>query len=167
IRVGDLIEVGQLMGTVKHIGLRSTHVRTGNNIDIIVPNNAFLEKDVVNWTLTNPKVRLKVSVGVAYGSPTERVRELLLQAAKECDSVLSFPPPFVLFVDFGSDALAFELHFWAKVKTVMDREGVQSDLRFTIDRRFREAGVVIAFPQRDVHLDAAAPLSVRLVNDEQ
>ncbi|MCB0346359.1 MAG: mechanosensitive ion channel [Bdellovibrionales bacterium] len=164
IRVGDLVEVdNQLTGTVKSIGLRSALIRTGQNIDIIVPNNKLLEQNVVNWTLTNPKVRLFVSVGVAYGSDVRKVESLLIEATQENSRVIKYPKPFVWFTDFGDNALIFELHFWARVKTVSDRRAAESSLRFKIDELFSENGIVIAFPQRDIHLDTLRPLEVKML----
>lgn len=165
VRVGDLVEVdGQITGTVKRIGLRSALIRTGQNIDVIVPNNRFLEQNVVNWTLSSSKVRLKVVVGVAYGSDVKKVEELLLTATEDNSRVIKYPKPFVWFSDFGDSALVFELHFWARVKTVADRYAAESSLRFSIDELFAQHGVVIAFPQRDVHLDMSKPLEVKMVS---
>lgn len=163
VRVGDLIQVEDLHGTVIGIGARSTKVRTGNNVDIIVPNSSFLEKHVVNWTLGDDTVRVFVSVGVVYGSPVREVQKLLMRATEEHGRILKNPEPFVLFTDFGNDALMFEVHFWTRIRRVMDRLKIESDVRFRIEKLFQEAGIVIAFPQRDVHLDSAGPVEVRVV----
>lgn len=163
IKLGDLIEVGGVYGNVERIGLRSTRVRTGDNVHIIVPNAAFLENNVINWTHTDKRVRITITVGVIYGSPTREVQRLILQALAEQSGVQRQPEPVVLFRDFGDDALIFETRFWIEMRTIMERLRMESDLRFRIDELFREAGLVIAFPQRDVHLDTAAPLEVRLV----
>jgi small-conductance mechanosensitive channel len=163
IRVGNLVQIGDLYGTVERIGTRSTLVRTGENVDIIVPNSSFLEQNVVNWTLTAPEVRIQVAVGVVYGSPTERVEELLLRAVAEDDDVLTDPAPFTLFTSFGESSLDFEVHFWIRIESMMDRRRAESRVRRRIEALFRESELVIAFPQRDVHLDSAIPLDVRLV----
>ncbi len=166
IRVGDLVEVDRdLTGTVKRIGLRSALIRTGQNVDIIVPNNKFLEQNVVNWTLSNPKVRLQVTVGVAYGSDVRKVEELLVESTKENSRVIKYPKPFVWFTEFGDNALIFELHFWARVKTVADRRAAESSLRFEINQLFSENGITIAFPQRDVHLNTLKPLEVKMLGN--
>jgi potassium efflux system protein len=164
--IGDLVEVGGILGTIKDIGSRSTLVKTGENKDILVPNSHFLENTITNWTRKDRRIRAQVTVGVAYGSSVDQVKELLLQAAAACDPVLNNPQPFVLFNDFGDNSLIFDLYFWIEVVGVMGRRIIQSTLRFKIDQLFNTAGIVIAFPQRDVHLDTQGPLEVRLVDRE-
>lgn len=166
IRVGDLIEVSGLNGRILRIGLRSTIMRSSGNIDMIVPNSTLLQSNVTNWTLGDPTVRLNVTVGVAYGSPTETVMETLLSAANEVPAILKTPEPVCWFRDFGNDALIFEVNFWAVIRSMKDKHSIESDMRMVIDRLFREAGLVIAFPQRDVHLDThSKPLDVRVVSE--
>ncbi len=167
IRVGDLIRVGELYGTVERIGARSTRVRTGQNIEIMVPNSSFLESNVVNLTLTDNKIRTSVSVGVAYGSPVRDVVRLLKTAAEEHGRVLNSPEPRVLFADFGDNSLGFELHFWIRTNQVMDRLMIESDIRSKIDALFRGSSITIAFPQRDIHFDTLEPLRVRILKDEE
>jgi potassium efflux system protein len=166
IDIGDLVEVGGILGNVKDIGSRSTLLRTGENKDILVPNSNFLENTITNWTRKDRRIRAQVTVGVAYGSPVDQVKELLLQAVSACDQILKNPQPFVLFNDFGDNALIFDIYFWIEVVGVMGRRIIQSTLRFKIDELFRTAGIVIAFPQRDVHLDTQGPVEVRLVDKE-
>ncbi len=167
IKVGDLIEVDGVFGKVERIGPRSSQIRSGDNTHIIVPNSAFLEKNVLNWTVSDDVVRSTVDVGVAYGSPVETVAELLERAVAEEPSILAEPAPEVLFSDFGDNALAFRAYFWVRVARPLDRQRAQSRLRFRIDALFRDADIVIAFPQRDVHLDSLAPLEVRLVGGSE
>ena len=167
IKLGDLIEVESVYGTVERIGLRSTRVRTGDNVHIIVPNAAFLESKVVNWTHMDPKVRITITVGVVYGSPTREVERLIFRALEEHPKVLKRPEPVVLFRDFGDNALIFEMRFWIEMRSILDRLQIESDIRFRIDELYREAGIVIAFPQRDVHLDSVSPVEVRIVNGEE
>ncbi len=156
IRTGDLVEVGGIVGTVDAIGLRSTRVRTPDNFHIIVPNAAFLESNVVNWTHEDPMLRLRVDVGVAYGSPVRKVEALLLQAASEHPRCVDRPSgPSVVFNDFGDSALLFEVRFWIQYTEQTDRAMIRSDVRYRIDELFAENGIVIAFPQMDVHLDVA------------
>jgi small-conductance mechanosensitive channel len=162
VKVGDLIQIGDIYGNVEHIGARSTRVKTGENLDIIVPNSTFLETNVVNWTLSDNNMRTHVAVGVAYGSPTGKLTHLALKAAANHDRVFDRPSPFVIFNNFGDNALEFELHFWVSVRTLMERRQIESDVRFNIEHLFREAGIVIAFPQRDVHLYTDQPLRVQM-----
>jgi small-conductance mechanosensitive channel len=153
IRMGDLIEIGGVVGSVESIGLRSTRIRTPDNFHIIVPNASFLESNVINWTHEDPLIRIRVAVGVAYGSPTREVERLLVQAAEEHERTLRTPAPAVYFEDFGDSALSFELRFWIRYDSRTDRSLIRSDLRFRIDQLFAENGIVIAFPQLDVHFD--------------
>jgi small-conductance mechanosensitive channel len=167
IKVGDLIEIDELYGNVEHIGARSTRIRTGMNLEIIVPNSRFLENNVVNLTLADDRLRTCVKVGVEYGSPTRDVTTLLKRAAEEHGRVLNKPEPFVWFVDFGDNSLNFELHFWVIVRNLTDRMRVESDVRYRIDNLFRDAGIVIAFPQRDVHIDTSRPLQIEMVSHDE
>lgn len=161
--LGDLVEVGAVRGRVSDVGLRSSVVRDALGIETLIPNSSFLEQNVTNWTYTHASVRFSVQVGVAYGTDCRRVRDLLVEVGKRHGQVLPDPAPFVLFEDFGADALLFSLNFWLELHPNIDRLVVQSDLRFMIEAAFADAGISIAFPQRDVHLDTARPLAVRLV----
>jgi potassium efflux system protein len=163
IRVDDMIEVDGTYGVVEHIGARSTRVRSFSNINIIVPNSSFLEKNVINWTLSDDRIRTQVTVGVAYGSPTREVARLVRKAVDEHAKVLKVPEPIVIFSDFGNSALVFDVYFWIRMRKQMDRRIVESDIRHRLDELFHEAGITIAFPQRDVHLDSVRPIEVRVV----
>ncbi|MBU1052296.1 MAG: mechanosensitive ion channel [Proteobacteria bacterium] len=166
IAIGNLIDVDGVLGQVEEIGARCTRIRTGENIHILIPNSVFLEKNITNWTLSDQKIRAKVVVGVIYGSPVKEVERLLLKTVKENDKVLQDIEPFVVFSDFGDNALIFEVHFWISIRRIIDRRLIESSIRFRIDALFREAGIVIAFPQRDVHLDTLKPLEFRLLNNK-
>ena len=164
-RPGDLIEVGSIRGRVTEIGVRSSVVRDAQGIETLIPNSTLVEQNVTNWTYTSPHVRFSVKVGVAYGSPTRRVSEILATVAGRHPRVLASPEPFVVFEDFAADALLFSLDFWVEVKPGVEARVVAGEIRHLIDEALREAGIAIAFPQRDVHLDAARPLPVHLVQD--
>ncbi|MBI9085022.1 MAG: mechanosensitive ion channel [Desulfobacterales bacterium] len=164
IKIGDLIDVDGVLGQVEEVGARCTRIRTGENIHILVPNSSFLEKNITNWTLSDQLVRAHVIVGVIYGSPVNRVRDLLIRSVLDTPQVLNEPEPFVIFNDFGDNALIFEVYFWIHIKKVIERRMIESTVRFTIDRLFAEEGIVIAFPQHDVHLDTQGPLELRLVD---
>lgn len=165
IKPGDHIEVEGIYGVVERIGLRSTRIRTGDNFHIIVPNASFLERSVINWTHDTNVVRLKIPVGVAYGSDIRTVERVLVEVARDDPSTLESPAPLVLFRDFADSALLFEVRFWIMVRDIGDKLAIESQVRFAIDDRFREEGVVIAFPQRDLHIDASHPLPVRIERD--
>ncbi len=156
IRTGDLIEVGGVVGSVVSIGLRSTRIRTPDNFHIIVPNASFLESNVINWTHEDPLIRIRIAVGVAYGSPAREVERLMILAATDNTHCLSSPAPAVYFEDFAESALAFEVRFWIRYNSRTDRSKIRSDLRFRINELFEENGIVIAFPQIDVHFDQSA-----------
>jgi small-conductance mechanosensitive channel len=162
VRVGDFIDVNGVVGTVQHIGARSTRIKTPTNIEMILPNASLLENNLINWTLTDQLVWLSVDVGVAYGSPTREAAKLLLRAAEEHGRVLKNPGPRVNFDSFGDNSLNFKIFFAINLNQPADRLVIPSDLRFRIDNLFRDAGITIAFPQRDVHLDTLTPLQVEL-----
>lgn len=166
IKAGDLIQVGDTYGNVKSIGARSTTIRTGENQDIIVPNSKFLENEVTNLTRRDDRLRTSISVGVAYGSPLEEVIRLLELAAAESSQVDERPKPFVWFNDFGDNALAFQLHFWIRAKSVSAMRKAETEVRLNVDRHFRENGISIAFPQRDLHLSSEAPIEFKMVRDQ-
>lgn len=166
INIGDLIEVDGLLGKVQEIGARCTKVRTGQNIHVLIPNSSFLEKNITNWTLSDNEIRTKVVVGVAYGSDIKKVEAALNQAAISNPRVLEHPEPFVVFSDFGENSLVFELYFWVLVYMVMEKKQLESQVRFEIDALFRKAGIVIAFPQRDIRFDEKNPLNIQLINSK-
>jgi small-conductance mechanosensitive channel len=154
VKKGDFVVVGETSGAVRDIRARATVVTTLDNVEIIVPNGQFITEQVTNETFTDRRVRARVAVGVAYGSDTERVRELLLEVASSHAQVLEDPPADVQFTDFGDSSLDFALVFW--VPDALFRPRVASDLRFAIDAAFRREGIEIPFPQRDLHLRSGA-----------
>ncbi len=151
IKNKDFVQVGDILGTVTRISARSTTILTRDNIAIIVPNSDFIEKTVVNWSLDNTPTRVHVPIGVEYGTDPERVRDILLEIAKEHSRILAYPRPRVWFKEFGDNSLNFELLAWINDP----QEGVNnisSDINFQIHKKFQESGIGIPFPQRDVHL---------------
>jgi small-conductance mechanosensitive channel len=167
VRARDVVEVDGNHGTIENIGARSTQIRSTDGRYIVVPNSFFLESNVVNWTLSDELIRTKVSVGVVYGSPTRLAAQLIRRIVDEDEGVLPAPEPVVLFQDFADNSLNFDVHFWVNARSPMEVGKVQSRIRFRIDDLFREHGIVIAFPQRDVHLDSVAPIEVRMVRDDR
>mgnify|MGYP001818619564 CR=1 FL=1 len=166
IRIEDFIEIDGSFGTVEHIGNRSTRIRRTDGVHMLVPNSMLLERTVINWTLVNQEIRTGVTVGVAYGSPVKRVAELIMQAVTEQNQVKAEPAPVVVFEDFGDNALIFETLFWCDVTGERQLRQVRSDIRFRISELFEENRIVIAFPQRDVHLDSSRPIPVQMVGKD-
>jgi small-conductance mechanosensitive channel len=150
VRVGDYIVIGGSWSEIKKIGLRATTVQTFDQADVIIPNADLVTNQVTNWTLSSRRVRLIIPVGVAYGSDVSLVEEKLMECAKENPMVAERPEPQVLFLSFGESSLDFELRAW--VPDADDRLAVISQLHHEIDRKFREAKIEIAFPQRDLHV---------------
>jgi small-conductance mechanosensitive channel len=150
IQVGDLVEVDNLLGTVERIGPRATVLRTLDRIFVIVPNSRFTESKVVNWSYRDPRCRIHIPVGVAYGSDTTLVTEALLSAAKENPRVLSSPAPQVWLKSFGPSSLNFELLVW--INRPQDQFVLISELNFAIEAEFRRRGIRIPFPQQDIHI---------------
>ena len=148
--VGDIIEVEGKVGRVIDIKLRTTRAITRDDKIIIIPNHKFITDLIYNYTQNHKSTRELVRVGVAYGSDTVKVKELLLQSVQKQAGVLKSPKPFVLFEDFGDSALVFSIHFFISDSFVDPK--IKSEIRFTIDALFRENNVTIPFPQRDVHL---------------
>lgn len=162
VRIGDFIEIDGTNGVVERIGNRSTRIRRVDGVHMMVPNSQMLERTVINWTLLDRQIRTMVSVGVAYGSPVRRVETLLAQAVSEHPMVKPEPEPIVVFEEFGDNALLFETYFWVEVGGAMEMRRIRSDIRFRIDELFHEHGIVIAFPQRDLHFDGDRPLNIVL-----
>jgi potassium-dependent mechanosensitive channel len=163
IQMGDLIEVDGVLGKVEEIGARCTRVRTGENIHKLIPNSSFLEKNITNWTLSDNRIRTKIIIGVAYGSPVKKVEAALLKSVLSNEKILRSPEPFVLFSDFGDNSLVFEVYFWIVIRMVLEKRQIESQVRFEIDELFAQEGIVIAFPQRDIHFDADKPLNIQLM----
>ena len=164
IRIDDFIEIDDAQGTVERIGNRSTRVRRTDGVHLLVPNSQLLERTVVNWTLVDQAIRTIVRVGVEYGSPVRLVAELILQAVTEQRQVKSEPHPSIIFEDFGDNSLVFDAYFWVDVTGERLLREIRSDIRFRIAESFAENEIVVAFPQRDVHLDSKNPLRIQLTS---
>ena len=158
IRIGDFLELGDMMGTVETINTRFTRVRRLDGVRLMIPNSQLLENTVVNWTIVDRNLRTHVRVGVQYGTDVEKVRRLLDEIMAGNPNVLEDPAPTVVFEDFGDSALIFDGFFWIESTPERSLRDVRSALRFEITRVFRENDVVIAFPQRDVHMDGVLKL---------
>ncbi len=163
IKVGDFIEVEGLLGTVERISIRSTIVRTLDGVFVIVPNIRFVENNIINWSYKDPKCRIHIPVGVAYGTDPVLVTEALLTAARGERNVLSFPSPKVQFVGFGDSALNFELLVW--IDHPPDSEHITSALNFLVEYELRHRDIVIPFPQRDLWIKNPEIFSILAANN--
>jgi potassium efflux system protein len=153
VKVGDRLEVNDVWGDVKLINLRTTVIETPDNIAIIVPNSKLLENEVINYSYGDPRIRLRIPVGIAYGSDCEKAAEVMIRAALENERILKDPKPKTWFREFGDSSLNFMLLCW--IPNAAEKFDVISEVNHAIDRGFREQGIEIPFPQRDLHLRSA------------
>jgi potassium efflux system protein len=163
IRVGDIINAGGQDGTVVNINPRATVIETFEGKEVLIPNKELITNNVTNWSLTSTRLRIVVPVGIAYGSDVEDAIRRLISIANANPRVLDDPAPFVSFEDFGDNALLLWLRGYA-MENYLD---VKTELRREIYRDFNNAGIGIAFPQRDVHLDASEPLPIRILREDK
>jgi potassium efflux system protein len=161
VRIGDVIAIGDKSGVVTRIQVRATTVKDFDGRELIIPNKDLVTTQVTNWTLTDTRRRVQVAVGVAYGSDPDVVERLLLEAASKVPWVSDVPQPNVVFELFGADAIHFRLYVWIESGSALF--STVDSLHREIDRIFRENGITIAFPQRDVHLVADMPVSIQMV----
>jgi len=149
IKVGDVVQVGELMGIVLSIGFRSSTIRSFDGAEVIVPNGNLISNEMINWTLSDSTRRMDLRIGVAYGTDPEVVLDLIRQAALDHEFVGKEPPPKAYFIGFGDSSLNFRLLAWTDIEHRLE---VESDLAVTINRRLKEAKIEIPFPQRDLHI---------------
>jgi potassium efflux system protein len=164
IRVGDVVTIASTDGVVTRIRIRATTIRDFDGKELLVPNKEFISGQLLNWSLSDPVIRIMLPVGIAYGSDVQAAMALMIEAATENSLILVEPKPIVTFDSFGDNALLLTLRSF--IGSVNDRVEARSVLHQAIDRKFREAGISMAFPQRDVHLDAVKPLEVRIVEQD-
>ena len=156
VQVGDFVEVGSVQGRIRRIKTRSSVVETLDNVSIIVPNSNFISENVTNWSYRDSKVRIHVYVGVSYGADVDLVEKVLLQVGRAHQEVLLNPEPTVQFLEFGDSSLNFDLLVW--INDASRQYIIRSDLNFAVVKAFREQGITIPFPQRDLHIQSAIPL---------
>jgi len=166
IQVGDVVEIEGHRGRVTYIGMLNSLVMRVDGVEMIVPNSQFLEQRVTNWTHSDKHVRYEISVGIAYHSPTQKVSDLILKVVKEDPHTMKDPAPIVFLEEFGDNALVFRVYLWLVLDTEQSNSVVLSDIRHRIKEALDEAGIVMAFPQREGHLEAANPITVKVVGDE-
>lgn len=155
IRIGDFLEIDGAKGVVEVINNRSTRIKRVDGVHLLIPNSKLLETTVVNWTLVDRLVRTSVRIGVAYGSSAKLVAALIQQAVDEQEEILNDPKPVVSFEDFGDNSLIFEVSFWIHSTVEGGLKVSRSNVRFKLDELFEKHNIVIAFPQRDVHIDGS------------
>jgi potassium efflux system protein len=158
VRVGDTVTVGTVTGTVTRIRMRATTITDWDRKELIIPNKNFITGDVINWTLSDPILRVIVPVGVSYGSDIDKVTNLLSRIAQESEIVLAEPKPRALFLGFGDSTLNFEVRVF--IPHIDYLLAVRHELHMTIMKRFREANIEIAFPQRDLHVRSIGDLAM-------
>ena len=156
IKVGDRVTVGDKEGDVMEINIRSTTIRTLNNIAVIVPNSEFISATVVNWSYGDQRVRLEIDVGVSYGSDLDKVLTSLMEVASDHREVLRDPRPEVLHMGFGDSSWNMRLRVW--IAQPQRHPYVRSEINCGIVRKFRDNGVEIPFPQRDLHVRSPLPI---------
>jgi potassium efflux system protein len=150
IRIGDTITIGNISGTVSRIRIRATTVTDWDNKELIVPNKSFVTDSLINWTLSDETTRIKIPVGIAYGSDTERAHGIMMDVVRAHPEVLDDPPPTAFFIAFGESSLDFEVRVFVKER--IRRMPLTHDLHMALDKALRDAGIEIPFPQRDLHL---------------
>lgn len=151
LRIDDVIQLedGEV-GKVTNIGLRTSEIKTRDDIIMIVPNSKFVNDKIINWSHIDENTRFHINVGVSYGSDVNLVKECLIKTAKAHNKVSTSPEPFVRFNDFGDSSLDFQLFFWVENSFIVER--IKSDIRFLIYKEFDDNGISIPFPQRDLHI---------------
>lgn len=164
IRVGDTVEVEGITGSVIAINTRSTKIRNGDNKVFIVPNSFFLEKGVVNWNYETNILRTTVDFGVAYNSDVKLVENICMDIMLNHEGIEQTPIPLVHFTNFADSTLNFQLIFCCNIDRVASLGQVRSDVRFRMDDKFRELGITMPFPQRDMNLRLDKPISVKVMS---
>ena len=166
LRIGDLVELDGVRGTVINIGIRSVTIRSASGIETLVPNSLFIEQKLTNWTYSNSIVRFNFTVGVDYQAPVDKVRDILTAALNADPLILNQPRPEVSLDDFGPDSLMFSVYYWLDLNAEGSSRNVASELRYTICHEFSAANINMAYTQRDVHIHASSPLRVELLKTQ-
>lgn len=164
IKVGDVVELDNITGSVQAIGTRSTQIKNGEGKIFVVPNSFFLEKSVLNWSYENTIVKTQINFGVAYGSDVKLVERLCYEIMNASKDILQEPAPLVMFENFSESNLDFQIHFWCNLTEVPSLGEVRSAIRFKIDEQFKAHKIEMAFPQRDFHLKLNRALEVKVLS---
>ena len=163
IRVGDTVTVGNISGVVTQIRMRATTITDWNRKELVVPNKTFITGELINWSLSDPILRMDFTVGIAYGSDTTLAHKTMMEVCKAHPMVMTQPEPTVFFTGFGDNSLNFDVRVFLTETNNSARTRVIHELHMAIDKAFREHDICIAFPQRDVHLDTLKPLEIKMV----
>lgn len=163
MRLGDLVDVDGIRGRVTAIGIRASTITSADGIESMIPNSAFVENKLTNWTYSSPQSRQTIRVGVAYATTLRKAGDALLDVATRHGLVLKDPAPQVYLDEYADSAVYFALTYWVDMTPENDTRRVRSDLLHMIDRAFAEAGIRMPYPQRDIHVDAAIPIKVEIV----
>jgi len=155
LQVGDAVQIPEVWGEIKSIGIRASVIRGWDGTEVIVPNGRLISEPVTNWTLSDKRRRLEVTVGVEYGTPAREVVDLLVEVARSQEGVLEDPAPYALFLGFGDSSLDFSLRAW--IADFDNGLTIRSNLTVAVQEALREAGITVPFPQRDLHLQSVAP----------
>ena len=164
IKIGDLVELDNISGTVLAIRIRSTQVRNGEGKIFVVPNSFFLEKSVLNWSYEDTTVKTVITFGVAYGTNVKNVEHLCMNIMLNTEGIKQTPIPLVIFDNFGDSTLDFQLHFWCDLKEVSSLGEMRSNVRFKIVEQFKAHDIDMAFPQRDMNLKINRALEVKILS---
>jgi potassium efflux system protein len=154
IQEGDIIEVGELWGTVKEIGIRSSTIFTFDGAEVIIPNGNLISNELINWTLTDRNRRVEVIIGVAYGTDPDSVIEILREVSDSHEDILKEPAPLALFSGFGDSSLDFRILFW--IARADNRFVIHSQVNIAINKALMKAGIEVPFPQRDIHIKSGS-----------
>ena len=164
IRIGDVVEIDGITGTVTSIGIRFSTIHGAQGTDTLIPNSLLVEQKLVNWTYSTPDVRKDIKVSVAYDSDAERVREILLNVTETHKSVIRTPAPLITLEDFGNDGLLFNVQFWLQIQAGVNILRIMSDIRLEILKAFAEAGIEIPYPQRVLRFPGDKPAQVQIAD---
>jgi potassium-dependent mechanosensitive channel len=162
IRVGDILDVDGVVGTVVEVNTRSSILKSADDVETMIPNSVFLENRVTNWTLSSGHMRRNIRIRVAYGTDPQKIMEILTEVGARHGLILKHPAPYAIFEDFSDNALIFTLYFWINLSSGTNGTIVASDLRLMIEKQCTENRIGVTMPQRETHLTTDKPLQVQL-----
>ena len=164
VRIGDLVEIDGITGTVTMIGIRFSTIHGAQGTDTLIPNSVLVEQKLVNWTYSTPDIRKDIKVSVAYDSDVDKVRDLLMNVTQSHKSVMRTPAPLITLEDFGNDGLLFNVQFWLQIQAGVNILRIMSDIRLSILKAFNDDGIEIPFPQRVLRFPGDKPAQVQIAD---